>query len=81
MNAKGRFKTLANMVAVIKEDKLFSVEKKVLVGTLANTPAEKEMQRFEKTLANLPEKALADTVRDNSGQGPNVLQHSGRSRS
>ena len=81
MNAKEGFKTLANMGAVIKKDKLFSVENKLLVGTLANTPAEKEMQRFQKTLANLPEKALADTVRDNSGEGPNVLQHSGQSRS
>ena len=63
MNAKGRFKILALMVAVIKENKLFSVENKALVGTLANTPAEKETQRFQKTLANFPEKALADTVR------------------
>ena len=72
---------MANMGAVIKKDKLFSVENKLLVGTLGNTPAEKEMQRFQKTLANLPEKALADTVRDNSGEGSNVLQHSGQSRS
>ena len=72
---------MANMGAVIKKNKLFSVENKVLVGTLANTPAEKDMQRFPKTLANLPEKALADTVRDNSGEGPNVLEHSGQSRS
>ena len=69
------------MGAVIKKNKLFSVENKVLVGTLANTPAEKEMQKFQKTLANLPEMALADTVRDDSREGPNVLQHSGRSRS
>ena len=81
MNNKVRFKTLANMVAVIKEDKLFSVENKVLVGTLANTPAETEMQRFQYTLANLEDKALADTVRDNCGESPTILQHSLRSRS
>ena len=48
MNTKARFKTLANMVAVVKEktlaDKLFSVDAKALLGTLANTLAETEMQ-------------------------------------
>ena len=46
LNAKARFKTLANIVALIKEDKLFSVEAKVLVSTLANTLAETGMQRL-----------------------------------
>ena len=43
VKAKVRFKTLANMVAVVKE-KLCSVEAKALVRTLANTLAETEMQ-------------------------------------
>ena len=42
MNAKASFETLANIVAVVKEDKLLSLEAKVLVGTLA----EAEMQRL-----------------------------------
>lgn len=42
MNAKACFKTLANIVAVVKQDKLFSLEVKVLVGTLAET----EIQRL-----------------------------------
>ena len=42
MNAKACFKTLANIVAVVKQDKLLSLEGKVLVGTLAET----EMQRL-----------------------------------
>ena len=48
MKTKVRFKTLANMVAIVKEktlaDKLCSIEVKLLVGTLANTVAETEMQ-------------------------------------
>ena len=43
-----RFKTLAKMVALVKEktlaDKLSSVEPKALVDKLANTLAETEMQ-------------------------------------
>ena len=50
MHAKAPFKTLANMVAVVKEktfaEKLSSVEAKALVSTLANTLAETEMQRL-----------------------------------
>ena len=46
VNAKARFKTLANIVAVVNEDKLFSVEAEVLVSTLANTLAETGMQRL-----------------------------------
>ena len=42
MNAKACFKTLANIVAAVKQDKLLSLEAKVLVGTLAET----EMQRL-----------------------------------
>lgn len=42
MNAKECFETLANIVAVVKQDKLLSLEAKVLVGTLAET----EMQRL-----------------------------------
>lgn len=42
MNAKACFKTLASIVAVVKQDKLFSLEDKVLVGTLAET----EIQRL-----------------------------------
>ena len=70
------------MVAVVKEktfaDKLFSVEAKALVSTLANTLAETEMQRLRLTLADLEAKALVDTMRDNSGEGRNILQHSRR---
>ena len=48
VKAKVRFKTLANMVAVVKDktlaDKLSSVEAKALLGTLANTLAETEKQ-------------------------------------
>ena len=42
MNAKACFETLANIVAVVKQDNLLSLEAKVLVGTLAET----EMQRL-----------------------------------
>ena len=62
MNAKACFKTLANIVAVVKQDKLLSLEAKVLVGSLAET----EMQRLGQTLTDLEAKALVDTVRDNS---------------
>ena len=48
MNAKAHFQSLAYMVEVVKEeklaDKLSSVEAKALVGTLANTRAETDMQ-------------------------------------
>ena len=46
VNDKACFKTLANIVEVVKEDKLFSVEAEVLVSTLANTLAETGMQRL-----------------------------------
>lgn len=48
MNTKANFKSLAYIIEVVKEEKLaeklFSVEAKSLVGTLANTQAETEMQ-------------------------------------
>ena len=47
---------------MVKQDKLFSLEAKVLVGTLAET----EMQRLGYTLTDLEAKGLLDTVRDNS---------------
>jgi len=59
-------------------DKLSSMEAKELVGTLANTLAETEMQTLGETLADLEAKALVDTVRDKGGGSRNILQHSGR---
>ena len=73
LNTKACFKTLANIVAVVKEDKLFSLEAKVLVGTLPKT----KMQKNGYTLADLETKALVDTVRENSGEGRDILQPSG----
>ena len=70
------------MVAIVKEktraNKLSSVEAKAVVDTLANTLAETEMQTLGQTVAYLQTKALVDTVRDNSGEGPNIQQHSRR---
>ena len=42
MNAKAFLKTLANIVAVVKQGKLLSLQAKVLVGSLSKT----EMQRL-----------------------------------
>lgn len=71
VKAKAPSYTLANIAEVVKKDKLFRVEAKVLVGTLAET----EMWKLHQTLADLEAKALVDTVRKNSGEGRNILQH------
>ena len=68
MNTKALFKTLANMVAVVKvqtlANKLANVEAKALVDTLAHTLAEIEMQTLGYTLAEAEAKALVDTLGD-----------------